>query len=53
MEIRDYLRDAAGSWSLVFDLSITTSGRYSASLCWELTAKVDIKGEKGFFGNPD
>ena len=31
----------------------TTSGRCSASLCLELTAQVDIKGEKGFFGNPD
>ena len=31
----------------------TTSERYSASLCWELNTKVDIKGEKGFFGNPD
>ena len=28
-------------------------GRCSASLCFELTAQVDIKGEKGFFGNPD
>jgi len=26
----------------------TTSERYSASLCWELNTKVDIKGEKGF-----
>jgi hypothetical protein len=25
----------------------------SAALCFELTAQVDIKGEKGFFGNPD
>ena len=25
----------------------TTSERYSASLCWELNTKVDIKGEKG------
>ena len=32
---------------------MTTSGRYSVSLCLELTAQVDIKGEKGFFGNPD
>ena len=31
----------------------TTSERYSASLCWKLNTKVDIKGEKGFFGNPD
>jgi len=31
----------------------TTSELYSASLCWELNTKVDIKGEKGFFGNPD
>jgi hypothetical protein len=31
----------------------TTSERYSASLCWELNTKVDIQGEKGFFGNPD
>ncbi len=31
----------------------TTSERYSASLCWDLNTKVDIKGEKGFFGNPD
>ena len=22
-------------------------------VCFELTAQVDIKGEKGFFGNPD
>ncbi len=25
----------------------TTSDQYSASLCWELNTKVDIKGEKG------
>ena len=25
----------------------TTSERYSASWCWELNTKVDIKGEKG------
>jgi hypothetical protein len=31
----------------------TTSERYSASLCLELNTKVDIQGEKGFFGNPD
>ena len=31
----------------------TTNELYSASLCWELNTKVDIKGEKGFFGNPD
>jgi hypothetical protein len=31
----------------------TTSAQYSASLCWDLNTKVDIKGEKGFFGNPD
>jgi hypothetical protein len=30
-----------------------TSEQYSASLCWELNTKVDIKGEKGFFRNPD
>ncbi len=30
-----------------------TSERYSASLCWELNTKVYIKGEKGFFRNPD
>ena len=27
----------------------TTSGRCSTSLCLELTAQVDIKGERGFF----
>ena len=31
----------------------TTSEQYSASLRWELNTNVDIKGEKGFFGNPD
>ena len=31
----------------------TMSERYSASLCLELNTKVDIQGEKGFFGNPD
>ena len=31
----------------------TTSERYSAPLCLELNTKVDIQGEKGFFGNPD
>ncbi len=31
----------------------TTSELYSASLCLELNTKVDIKGEKGFFRNPD
>ena len=31
----------------------TTSKRYSASLCLEMNTKVDIQGEKGFFGNPD
>ena len=31
----------------------TTSELYSVSLCLELNTKVDIKGEKGFFGNPD
>ena len=30
-----------------------TSELYSASLCLELNTKVDIKAEKGFFGNPD
>jgi hypothetical protein len=38
---------------LILILIPTTSERYSASLCWELNTKVDIKGEKGFFGNPD
>ena len=32
----------------------TMSELYSASLCSvELNTKVDIQGEKGFFGNPD
>ena len=38
---------------LILILIPTTSERYSASLCWELNTKVDIKGEKCFFGNPD
>ena len=41
------------SITLTLILIPTTSEQYSASLCWELNTKVDIKGEKGFFGNPD
>jgi hypothetical protein len=38
---------------LILILIPTTSERFRAPLCWELNTKVDNKGEKGFFGNPD
>jgi hypothetical protein len=43
------------SESIILTLIVisTTSALYSASLCLELNTKVDIQGEKGFFGNPD